>query len=76
MTTLNLCVSCTVKVENWWRRMVRIRRRLLIIRFALTPRVVDDGADFIVELMKLLLFVVAADSGMVERVVTTVDTTL
>ena len=48
----------------------------MIIRFALTPRVVDDAAEFIVELMKLLLFVVAADSGMVERVVTTVDTTL
>ena len=65
MTTLNLFVSCTVKVENWWRRMVRIRRRLLIIRFALAPRVVDD-ADFIV-LLKLLLLVVAADSEMVDR---------
>ena len=39
----------------------------MIIRFALAPRVVDDAADFIV-LLKLLLLVVAADSGMVERV--------
>ena len=75
MTTLNLCVSGAVTVENWWRRKVRNRRRLLIIRFALTPRVVDDDADFNVLLLKLLLFVVA-DSVMVERVVTTVDMTL
>lgn len=64
MATLNLCVSCTVKVENLWRRMVRIRRRLLIIRFALAPRVVVEAVDFIV-LLKLLL--VAADSEMVDR---------
>lgn len=49
--------------------MVRIRRRLLIIRFALAPRVVDDDAElFFNVLLKLLLLVVAADSGMVERV--------